>query len=92
MTTVNISLPVEMYSDAKTVILERGYASLSELVRDALRGLLYPHLTVNGFIREFEDRVLEAATESQGKDVLLKTNKDLKNYFLQDKLPQKSNL
>lgn len=61
--TVNISLPKTMYQDAKKVLIKRGYASISELIRDALRHSIYPHITENGFTREFEERVLESAKE-----------------------------
>lgn len=77
-TTVNISLPVNMYKDAKAVIEERGYSSVSEIVRDALRRLLYPHLTVNGFTPEFEERVLLSAQEPIEES---RTIDDLDAYF-----------
>lgn len=40
-TTVNISLPKEMYQDAKRVVKEKKYASISELVRDGIRKVVY---------------------------------------------------
>lgn len=40
-TTINISLPKEMYKDAKRVIRERRYASISELVREGMRKIIY---------------------------------------------------
>lgn len=63
MSTINISLPVNMYNDAKMAVGLRGYASISELIRDALRDVLYPEVTENGFTPEFEEEVLQAASE-----------------------------
>lgn len=63
MATINISLPASMYKDAKAALKSQGYASISELIRSALRKVLYPRLTVNGFTPEFEDQVLRAAAE-----------------------------
>lgn len=63
MTTINISLPTPMYKDAKAQLDSRGYSSMSELIRDALRDELYPRVTVNGFTPEFEEEVLKAAAE-----------------------------
>lgn len=61
--TINISLPESMLSDAKKALSLRGYASISEFIRDALRDVLYPKLTENGFTPEFEKEILEAAKE-----------------------------
>lgn len=41
-TTINISLPKSMYQDAKRLLEKRGYISISELIRDVLRDILYP--------------------------------------------------
>ncbi|HCS78229.1 TPA: hypothetical protein DIV55_00630 [Patescibacteria group bacterium] len=67
-TTVNISLPQQMYDDAKRFLKQRRYASLSELIREALRGVLYPIVTENGFTPEFEEEVLKAAAEPEEND------------------------
>ena len=61
--TINISLPRSMYLDAKKMLSKRGYASISELIRDTLRDALYPRVTENGFTPEFEQQVLESAKE-----------------------------
>lgn len=61
--TINISLPKTMLNDARKYLAARGYTSISELLRDALRDKLYPGLTENGFTPEFEDMVLESAKE-----------------------------
>lgn len=83
-TTVNISLPKEMYKDAKALMANRGYASISELVRDALRRTIYSsedEITENGFPKWFEDKVLEAAKEPFDKSRTIETDEDLENYF-----------
>lgn len=81
MTTINISLPTNMYLDAKKTLSNRGYASISELVRDALRGFLYPRITENGFTPEFEKMVLEGAKESVGKAKEWISARDIDSYF-----------
>lgn len=45
-TTINISLPNSMYQDAKRHLEKRGYISVSELIRDVLRNMLYPRQTI----------------------------------------------
>lgn len=52
-----------MYLDAKKVLNKKGYTSISEFIRDALREKLYPNLTENGFTPEFEEEVLRIAAE-----------------------------
>lgn len=79
--TVNISLPVSLYKDIKNTIKVRGYSSVSELVRDAVRRVLYPELTENGFTPEFEDMVLEAAKEPIDETKTIETDEDLARYF-----------
>lgn len=69
---------------------QRGYASISELVRDALRKTLYKEeITENGFTKEFEDEVLRSAAESDENEIVLETEKDIDNYFRYLKLPSK---
>lgn len=87
-TTINISIPMTMYQDAKEVQKVEGYASISELIRHALRRILYPSgLTVNGFTPEFEDMVLESAKEPILKSRVLNTDTDIKDYFINLKYP-----
>lgn len=81
MNTVNISLPKSMYQDAKKVVQEKGYSSVSELVRDGLRRVIYPELTENGFTPEFEEMVLEAAKEPVDYSNVWETKEDVKKYF-----------
>ncbi|OGG14146.1 hypothetical protein A2773_05345 [Candidatus Gottesmanbacteria bacterium RIFCSPHIGHO2_01_FULL_39_10] len=87
--TINISLPKKLLADAKRVVNEKGYASISELMRDALRHKLYPGLTENGFTPEFEEAVLRAAKEPRDNDIVLRTDKDIENYFMHLKYPPK---
>lgn len=81
MTTINISLPTSLYKDIKKTIKERGYSSASELVRDAVRRILYPQLTENRFTPEFEEAVLESAKEPLDESKVWKTDKDIDRYF-----------
>ncbi len=81
ITTVNISLPTTMYEDAKKHVRRRGYASVSELIRDAVREWLYPRITVNGFTPEFEKQVLKSEKEPRENDIILKSRKDIRAYF-----------
>lgn len=78
-----------MYQDIKKTMTEHGYSSVSELVRDALRRIVYPGLTENGFTPEFEQAVLESAKEPVEKGILLETDKDVKTYFKFLKYPKK---
>lgn len=87
--TINISLPKTMYQDAKKLLAARGYTSISELIRDALRDMLYPRLTENGFTPEFEEEVLKAAAEPVNNDIILENEKDIDNYFRKLKYPRK---
>ena len=81
-TTINISIPRTMYQDAKEVQKVEGYASISELIRHALRKVLYPSgLTVNGFTPEFEDMVLESAKEPVSESKTWETEADIDKYF-----------
>ncbi len=76
-----------MYQDAKKIQKARRYSSISELIRDLLRGFLYPRLTENGFTPEFEAEVLKSAAEPVDNDIVLKTEKDVDDYFNNLKLP-----
>lgn len=81
-TTINISLPTSMYTDMKKALIKRRYTSVSELIREAVRKILYPSpLTVNGFTKEFEDQVLAASKSPRKNDIVLKTDTDIRNYF-----------
>lgn len=79
--TVNISLPSHLYKEIKKTIKERGYSSVSELVRDAVRRVIYPELTENGFTPEFEEMVLHSAKESIDEKDVWETPEDIDKYF-----------
>lgn len=82
MSTINISLPKNMYQDAKKVVQEKGYSSISELIRDGLRKIIYEEgLTENGFTPEFEEMVLKSAKESVDEGDVWKTPGDIDKYF-----------
>ncbi len=81
MATVNISLPTSLYKDIKNTIKQRGYSSVSELMRDAVRRVLYPELTENGFTPEFEESVLRSAKESVDEKDIWETPEDIDRYF-----------
>jgi Arc/MetJ-type ribon-helix-helix transcriptional regulator len=80
-TTINISLPKSILTDARKHMVSRGYATLSEFIRSVLRNELYPRLTENGFTPEFETEVLKAAAEPRSKDKTWETEEDITNYF-----------
>ncbi len=59
-----------MYADMKKALAKRRYTSISELIREAVRNVLYPpKVTVNGFTPEFEEQVLASAKSSRKNDV-----------------------
>ena len=80
MKTINISLPKDMLEAAKRTIKRKHYASMSELMRDALRKeLKMQEITENGFTGEFEDEVLRSAAEP---DIgVWETEEDVHRYF-----------
>lgn len=82
MSTINISIPKKLLADAKSTVKKRGYASVSELVRDALRQKIYDEnqITINDFPLWFEKEVLESEKSTVvGKP--WKSEEDIKNYF-----------
>lgn len=90
LTTINISLPSEMYAKAKQALPRRGYASISEFIRAALRDILYTQPDEEEFSPEFTAQVLKAAKSSRKNDIVLKTEKDIDNFFLHFKKPDGS--
>ena len=92
MATINISLPQSMYNDVKKLMKRKHYASISEVMRDSLRHMLYPRITENGFTPEFEEEVLRRAAEPVEDDIVLETNKEIEDYFLHLKLPKKKHV
>lgn len=89
LTTINISLPQEMYKDAKMALVAKRYSSVSELIRDALRKTLYGEITQNGFTKRFEDEVLASAAELRKNDTGLRTDKEVEDYFRRLKVPKR---
>ncbi len=83
ITTVNISLPTVMYEDAKRHVKRRGYASVSELIRDAVREWLYPRVTVNGFTPAFEREVLKSEKEPREQDRIWNGKGSFTDFVLQ---------
>lgn len=86
-TTINISLPKEMYKDIKRAVKVKRYTSVSEMIRDSLRKNLYEEITKNGFTPAFEDQVLESEMEPKKNDMVWETEEDIKRDF--DKLRKK---
>lgn len=70
MTTINISLPEQLKKEADFLIGAGYYASFSDLVRDSLRRVIY------------DEWYQEAKKdEKSGKAIILKSKKDIDNYF-----------
>ena len=69
-TTINISLPKSILDDAKKYMARRGFASLSEFIRAAIRREVYPEITENGFTPEFEAEVLKSAAQPRKNDIV----------------------
>lgn len=82
-TTINISLPKQLYKAAKELVAEGKYHSISEVMRAGLRRVIYDadKITENGFPGWFEDQVLESAAEPVKKDAVWKTEEDIDKYF-----------
>ena len=74
MVTINVSLPEKLKKDAEELIKTGEYVSFSDLVRDSLRHSLE---------RNELDRLYEEAKKDEltGKAVILKSKKDIDNYF-----------
>lgn len=82
-TTINISLPKQLYKSAKKLVAEEKYHSISEVMRAGLRRVIYDadKITENGFPGWFEDQVLEAEQESIKQSSVWETEEDMKKYF-----------
>lgn len=85
-TTINISIPTTLYQEAKRTVKKRGYASVSELFRDALREWIYPRLTVNGFTPAFEKLVLKSEKEPIENDRVWNGKGSFSDFVLKKKL------
>ena len=74
MSTINISLPEKLKEKAQELVEKGFYASFSDLVRDSIRQTV----TKNKYDLWTEE-VLE--DERKGRAVVLKTKKDIDDYF-----------
>jgi len=74
MNTINISLPEKLKSQADALISDGHYASFSDLVRTALRGVITDN---------YYDMLAKEAKEDyrRGKGIVLESNEDIKKYF-----------
>ncbi len=77
MTTINISLPEKLKNEAQQLIEKGFYVSFSDLVRHSLRQTV---------AEDEYDLIFKKTKEDakRGKAIILKTKKDIKDYF--DKL------
>src|SRR6266498_3180698 len=91
MTTINISLPREMYKDVKRAVKYDKYTSVSEFIRSALREVLYEEVTENGLTPAEEYEILEIAATPDDNDIVLETEEDITNYFRHLREPKKVN-
>jgi len=74
MSTINISLPAKLKSQAETSVKNGYYVSFSDLVRDSLRRLVEKN--------KYDLWVNEAKKDlAKGKAVVLKSAKDIDNYL-----------
>lgn len=73
MTTINISLPEKLKSQAEELIKEGFFVSFSDLVRHSIREIVNKNKYDLWYEEALED-------ERNGKGVLLKTAKDIDNF------------
>lgn len=74
MSTINISLPIKLKSEASLLVKNGYYSSFSDLVRDSLRRLLENS--------KYNLWAYEAKKEMEkGKAVVLNSDKDIDSYF-----------
>ncbi len=74
MVTINISLPDKLKEEGENLISAGFYASFSDLVRDSLR---------TSIEKANLDRLYAGAKEDErtGKATILKSKKDIDNFF-----------
>lgn len=78
MTTVNISLPVQLKSQADFLIDAGHYTSFSDLVRSALRQLFSSHVDTT----DYDTMLKEAlADQAAGRTVTLSTPEEIDEYL-----------
>ena len=74
MTTINISLPTQLKSDAEALVENGLYVSFSDLVRDSIRKVIAD--------AKYDLLYLQAKRDyKNGKATVLKTKDDIDNYF-----------
>ena len=74
MNTINISLPEKLKQEADAAVKEGYFASFSDFARTAFRKTLSEY--------KLDRLVAEAKREHKaGKTTVLKTDKDIENYF-----------
>lgn len=74
MTTINISLPTQLKSDAEQLVENGLYVSFSDLVRDSIRKIVAD--------AKYDLLYLQAKRDyKNGKATVLKTQKDIDDYF-----------
>lgn len=79
ITTINISLPKKLYDDAKQMASHQAYSSVSEVIRDALRRMLYqPADEIPTYL---EEAAILAERESISTDIILSTPDDIESAF-----------
>ncbi|MBI4157630.1 ribbon-helix-helix protein, CopG family [Candidatus Woesebacteria bacterium] len=74
MNTINISLPEKLKEKAQELVEKGFYASFSDLVRDSIRQTV----TKNKYDLWTEEALED---ERKGRAVVLKTKKDIDDYF-----------
>ena len=74
MTTINISLPENLKDKAQELVDKGFYSSFSDLVRDSIRQAIAKRRYDLWYEEAKED-------ERKGRAVILKTKKDIDNYF-----------
>ena len=74
MTTINISLPEKLKTEAEALIKKGFYSSFSDLVRDSLRNAIEKTSLDKLYLEAKED-------ERTGKAVILKNKKDIEKYM-----------
>lgn len=74
MTTINVSLPVQLKKDAEDLVGAGYYASFSDLVRDSLRRLI----AKNQYDLWFKEAKKD---EKSGRAKILASSKDIDRYF-----------
>lgn len=74
MTTINISLPTQLKSEAEELVENGLYVSFSDLVRDSIRKLIAD--------AKYDLLYLQTKRDyKNGKATVLKSQKDIDDYF-----------